>query len=167
MRQRFPCPRCGSQNPVGYKFCGACGSRFIRYCPYCGGSVTPGHRFCGDCGARLLGNDNSVPPPTQVAGTVQRWRRLRSIPFIVAVSVNVVVLLLAPLLISSDSQYLQAAKSGYIATNLAAIVAYTVAFWWAPNATVRRILIVVIGLFIFGMIYQLLSLIIMGHSGPG
>jgi len=108
-----------------------------------------------------------VPPPIQVAGTVHRWRRLRSIPFIVAVSVNVVVLVLAPLLISSDSQYLQAAKSGYIATNLAAIVAYTVAFWWAPNATVRRILIVVIGLFIFGMIYQLLSLIIMGHSGPG
>jgi predicted amidophosphoribosyltransferase len=47
------CAACGSENEVGRKFCGECGSALSLACPTCGGSNTPGVKFCGECGAAL------------------------------------------------------------------------------------------------------------------
>jgi class 3 adenylate cyclase/predicted ATPase len=48
------CSSCGSEQPDGMRFCGACGTRLPRRCTACG---TPApredQRFCGDCGAPL------------------------------------------------------------------------------------------------------------------
>ena len=54
MQQTLICPKCGSQNPSDYRFCGACGTRLVLHCPYCGASVSTEHRFCGNCGAALV-----------------------------------------------------------------------------------------------------------------
>ncbi len=51
------CPHCGSDNPAGMKFCGACGQRLAPGCPACGVENPPEFKFCGQCGAeiRVLG----------------------------------------------------------------------------------------------------------------
>ena len=50
------CPRCGSQNPDGVRFCQECGAKLgPAVCPGCGAELAPGTRFCGECGARLEG----------------------------------------------------------------------------------------------------------------
>ncbi len=55
MQQMSPCPNCGSPNPPGQRFCGACGARVIATCPYCQAIVDPKRRFCPNCGADLSG----------------------------------------------------------------------------------------------------------------
>ena len=55
MQQMSPCPSCGSTNPLGQRFCGACGARVIATCPYCQATVDPKRRFCPNCGADLFG----------------------------------------------------------------------------------------------------------------
>lgn len=55
MVQTFPCPKCGSQNFIGQRFCGACGERFEYRCVCCGGSIDPGLRFCSNCGTAISG----------------------------------------------------------------------------------------------------------------
>src|SRR5215469_3449292 len=47
------CSKCGSENPVGKKFCGDCGATLGNLCPKCGADNAPGKRFCGDCGTAL------------------------------------------------------------------------------------------------------------------
>ena len=54
MQQSFPCPYCGSPNPPGQRFCGACGARVVATCPYCQAIVDPKRRFCPNCGTDLL-----------------------------------------------------------------------------------------------------------------
>jgi membrane protease subunit (stomatin/prohibitin family) len=48
------CPQCGSENPVGNKFCGKCGAdmtpRKTVTCKNCGSQVPEGNKFCGNCG---------------------------------------------------------------------------------------------------------------------
>jgi len=48
------CPKCGSENPVGNKFCGKCGAdmtpRKTVTCRNCGSQVPEGNKFCGNCG---------------------------------------------------------------------------------------------------------------------
>src|SRR5215831_21395517 len=47
------CPRCGTTNSAGRRFCAECGSPLASPCPACGFSNEPGVRFCGGCGAAL------------------------------------------------------------------------------------------------------------------
>jgi hypothetical protein len=53
LQQSFPCPKCGSQIPVGQLFCGACGQRFEYRCRHCGTVVGTSSGFCGNCGGKL------------------------------------------------------------------------------------------------------------------
>jgi class 3 adenylate cyclase/tetratricopeptide (TPR) repeat protein len=45
------CSNCKTENPVGKKFCGDCGSPLANLCPKCGAEIAAGKRFCGECGA--------------------------------------------------------------------------------------------------------------------
>src|SRR5262245_22968033 len=47
------CPRCQQDNPVGVKFCGACGVQFDVACPSCRALNPPTNRFCHQCGQGL------------------------------------------------------------------------------------------------------------------
>jgi class 3 adenylate cyclase len=58
------CSNCGSDNPVGKKFCSGCGAGLSEGCPRCGAENGPGAKFCGDCGAAL-----SAPVQAPVAET--------------------------------------------------------------------------------------------------
>ena len=53
MQQTFPCTKCGAQNPVGQRFCGACGESFQYNCPCCSGLIDPAFRFCPNCRVQL------------------------------------------------------------------------------------------------------------------
>ena len=50
---QLACPTCGALNPVGFGFCGSCGSSLERVCPTCGAANPPANRFCGSCGTGL------------------------------------------------------------------------------------------------------------------
>src|SRR5262249_29995506 len=47
------CSSCGSDNPVGKKFCGDCSVPLTNRCPKCDAENPPGKGFCGDCGTAL------------------------------------------------------------------------------------------------------------------
>src|SRR5215471_17020784 len=47
------CERCGTENPVGAKFCIECGTALQRRCPQCGAEAAPQAKFCAECGAVL------------------------------------------------------------------------------------------------------------------
>jgi class 3 adenylate cyclase/tetratricopeptide (TPR) repeat protein len=55
------CPGCGTENPLGAKFCRGCGARLDVICPACQHSNLPGSRFCNDCGHQLL---SGAPAPS-------------------------------------------------------------------------------------------------------
>lgn len=48
------CPGCDTPNPVGAKFCQACGEKLDlpTQCISCGADISPGALFCGECGAK-------------------------------------------------------------------------------------------------------------------
>ena len=56
------CPRCGTDNVPGAKFCTECGSSLASACPSCGHSTTPGQNFCADCGAALAPGAATTQP---------------------------------------------------------------------------------------------------------
>src|SRR5262245_63940949 len=56
------CPSCGSTNPAGKRFCGACGASLPVSCAACGAENPPGKRYCGDCGAALAEADSVSRP---------------------------------------------------------------------------------------------------------
>src|SRR5262249_33070481 len=58
--QTVACPKCGTQNPVGAKFCSNCGAtqqspaaRLVE-CPSCHAQVQAGTKFCSSCGHSLV-----------------------------------------------------------------------------------------------------------------
>src|SRR5262245_37607225 len=51
--EKMTCPRCGTVNSTGRRFCAECGSSLAFACPSCGFSNEPGVKFCGGCGAAL------------------------------------------------------------------------------------------------------------------
>jgi len=53
MQQSFPCPKCGSQIPLGQLFCVTCGQRFEYRCHHCGTTVGTSSGFCTNCGGKL------------------------------------------------------------------------------------------------------------------
>jgi len=57
--QTAACPKCGTQNPVGAKFCSNCGATQVApgagsvECPSCHAEVPAGTKFCSSCGHSL------------------------------------------------------------------------------------------------------------------
>lgn len=47
------CPNCGTQHPVGAKYCKRCGTRLAVGCPSCGAPYESDATFCSECGAQL------------------------------------------------------------------------------------------------------------------
>lgn len=49
------CPKCGTRNPAGAKFCNNCGEKLGGggFCSECGAPLTPGAKFCSNCGAKV------------------------------------------------------------------------------------------------------------------
>jgi len=57
------CPRCGSENPAGGKFCIDCGTALKPRCPRCGADNLPRAKFCGECGTPLSGQPSAHAQP--------------------------------------------------------------------------------------------------------
>ncbi|RLE61436.1 MAG: hypothetical protein DRJ35_00410 [Thermoprotei archaeon] len=47
------CPKCGTMNPPGAKFCYNCGTPLTKKCPKCGNEVPLNANFCPFCGYRF------------------------------------------------------------------------------------------------------------------
>jgi len=49
------CPKCGTANPAGAKFCNNCGAKLTGTvtCPKCGTENPADAKFCGNCGTKL------------------------------------------------------------------------------------------------------------------
>ena len=56
------CPKCGSENPDGMKFCGNCAEPLANRCSRCGFDNPPLFKFCGQCGAPLQGGIPAASP---------------------------------------------------------------------------------------------------------
>lgn len=58
--QTTPCPKCGTQNPAGTKFCSNCGGQMqapqvaMVECPACHAQVQEGAKFCSSCGQSMV-----------------------------------------------------------------------------------------------------------------
>jgi class 3 adenylate cyclase/predicted ATPase len=81
------CSNCGTQNPVGAKFCKRCGAGLAASCPSCGAPCEPDATFCNECGTRLQGSVARAPTkipvdssPAQAAPVAER--RLVSVLFL-------------------------------------------------------------------------------------
>ena len=64
LQQSFPCPKCGTQIPIGQKFCSTCGERFDYRCGHCGDVIKTPSGFCTSCGKKL---HLQTKPPTEFA----------------------------------------------------------------------------------------------------
>jgi len=77
------CPRCGTENSAGRKFCGECGAGLLQACPACGSAIEPGTKFCGECGTALTEaaapRAGAAPPAAAAAPAAER--RLVSVLF--------------------------------------------------------------------------------------
>ena len=74
MIRAMSCPRCGTENPPGAKFCRGCGVRLDAMCPACKHANLPGSRFCNECGHQLVSDapapsGASAPPSVKVGYT--------------------------------------------------------------------------------------------------
>ena len=47
------CPKCGTKNEAGAKFCDHCGSELKKKCPYCGEENDVDSFYCRKCGKHL------------------------------------------------------------------------------------------------------------------
>lgn len=57
--QTVACPKCGTANAAGTKFCSNCGAQMAQQaatleCPSCHGAVQAGSKFCNNCGQSLV-----------------------------------------------------------------------------------------------------------------
>jgi class 3 adenylate cyclase/tetratricopeptide (TPR) repeat protein len=59
------CPKCGSDNREGNKFCEDCGAKLELECPACKTKISLGKKFCGECGTRLT--LSTEPAPEQIS----------------------------------------------------------------------------------------------------
>ena len=74
------CPKCGTDNQPGLKFCDECGSALASGCPSCGAANRPTAKFCGVCGTDLSAAVGADIQPGQVRTPVAE-RRLVSMLF--------------------------------------------------------------------------------------
>jgi predicted nucleic acid-binding Zn ribbon protein len=61
LQRSFPCPKCGTQIPIGQKFCSTCGEQFDYRCGHCGAAIKTPSGFCTSCGKTL---HQQTKPPT-------------------------------------------------------------------------------------------------------
>jgi len=47
------CPKCGSENREGVKYCEECGVKLELACPACNAKIPLDKKFCGECGSKL------------------------------------------------------------------------------------------------------------------
>lgn len=83
MQQVFPCPKCGTQIPVGQQLCSTCGQRFEYRCRRCGAAAKTPSGFCINCGEKLAHQTQlSEPSATKVMAThrIEKARREKAIP---------------------------------------------------------------------------------------
>jgi class 3 adenylate cyclase/tetratricopeptide (TPR) repeat protein len=66
------CAACGSENPIGKRFCGDCGAPLGAACPSCGAENPPDKRFCGDCGTPLDAAATPAQPVPREAPVAER-----------------------------------------------------------------------------------------------
>ena len=64
MQRSFPCPKCGTQIPIGHRFCGTCGEQFDYRCGHCGTAIKTPSGFCTNCGKTL---HQQAKPPTELS----------------------------------------------------------------------------------------------------
>jgi class 3 adenylate cyclase/tetratricopeptide (TPR) repeat protein len=81
------CLSCGSENEVGRKFCGECGSALARLCSACGAPNGSTVKFCGECGAPLSADTvrTATTAPAMAPGPREvpaEQRRLVSVLFV-------------------------------------------------------------------------------------
>ena len=53
LQPAFPCPKCGTQIPVGQRLCSNCGQHFEYRCRHCGAVAETLSGFCTNCGGKL------------------------------------------------------------------------------------------------------------------
>jgi predicted ATPase/class 3 adenylate cyclase len=56
------CSKCGSENPLGTRFCAECGNPFPAKCAKCGAEYSAPAKFCRDCGAPLDAKASTAKP---------------------------------------------------------------------------------------------------------
>lgn len=76
------CPKCGTDNKEGRKFCRQCGASLLG-CPNCGFENEPGDRFCGGCGEPLeeaaAVPTAQKPPETPAVKRGDLWGKLEGV----------------------------------------------------------------------------------------
>lgn len=93
MQQVFMCPRCGTQNYMGQRFCSGCGSPLATSCPYCGVYMTSSSGFCTSCGAQVGSGaqagwgaqPQSSPAPVKERKPASGWSKIGTALFILGV----------------------------------------------------------------------------------
>ncbi|UCH51781.1 MAG: zinc ribbon domain-containing protein, partial [Chloroflexota bacterium] len=75
MQQAFPCPKCGTQIPVGQLFCNSCGQYFEYRCRHCGNAIKTSTGLCTHCGKKL--NVQIQPPAEPPAKKVTATRQYK------------------------------------------------------------------------------------------
>ncbi|HVF42723.1 MAG TPA: SPFH domain-containing protein, partial [Pyrinomonadaceae bacterium] len=78
--QAVPCPKCGTPNQAGVKFCNNCGANVQQQqaasvaCPNCQAQVAAGSKFCNNCGQSVEPKpckncNNPLPPGSKFCGS--------------------------------------------------------------------------------------------------
>ena len=96
MQQIFICPRCGTQNGLGQRFCVGCGTPLATFCPYCGANVPPTSGFCPNCGAQL---GQASRQPARAGKPTSGWAKFGGALFalgVLCIIIGPVTLLLMP-----------------------------------------------------------------------
>ena len=75
----MPCPQCGTENPVGAKFCFECATPLAGPCPACGTPNPPQAKFCSECATPLTAG--AAPTPQAVRAAPVAERRLVTVLF--------------------------------------------------------------------------------------
>jgi len=70
------CPKCGSDNKEGRKFCSKCGTKLEISCPKCGFMNDPDDAFCGGCGEKL-GEAKSIPQIVEIPSLQDMYAQIQ------------------------------------------------------------------------------------------
>ena len=68
----MPCPQCGTDNPVGAKFCFECATPLAGPCPACGTANPPQAKFCSECATPLTAGVAAAPQVVRAAPVAER-----------------------------------------------------------------------------------------------
>jgi len=89
MGRLFQCPRCGTRNKVGQKYCTTCRQPFYYTCVRCNSFVDPSFKFCPNCNTSLnwavKPRANLLPPPVLTPPSTARPKYRVVLPVVAAV----------------------------------------------------------------------------------